>query len=65
MQVRMLHFFCLQIAKQMCASLQLSKENQWELVQRSSNIQLQTAAEKSGVRESPRWPVREMVGLGR
>ena len=33
-------------------------------MQRSCNIQLQTAVEKSGVRESPRRTMREMVRLG-
>ena len=57
-------FLCLQRGKQICASLPLPKESRWDLVQRSCNIQLQTAAEKSGVRESPRWRLREKAGLG-
>ena len=45
-----------------------SKESRWELVRRSCTIQVQTSAEKSDVRKrdaSPRWPMRELAGLGR
>ena len=47
---------------------QFSKESRREMVQRSCNIQLQTSVEKSDARKSdvsPRWPMSEMVRLGR
>jgi len=47
---------------------QLSMERRWETVQWSCNIQLQRSAEKADARNSdttPRWPMREMLRLGR
>ncbi|KAK4806078.1 hypothetical protein QYF61_010287 [Mycteria americana] len=45
-----------------------SKESRRELVQRSCTIQLQPSVDNSDVRKSDaslRWPMGEMVGLGR
>ena len=47
---------------------QLSMERRWEMVQWSCNIQLQRSVEKSDAKSSdtsPRWPMRETIGLGR
>lgn len=47
---------------------QVSKESRGELVQRSCNIQLQTAVEEFDVRTkdaSTTWLMREIMGLGR
>jgi len=45
---------------------QLNEEQRWEWVQRSCNNNLQNTVEKSGVRKSdasPRWLMREVVGM--
>jgi len=47
---------------------QLSVERRWEMVQWSCNIQLQRRVKESDAKSSdtsPRWPMREMLRLGR
>ena len=66
----MLYFSCLTNRKKTSVPVcsQFSKESRREMVQRSCNIQLQTSVEKSDARKSdvsPRWPMSEMVRLGR
>ena len=66
----MLHFSFLTNRKKSSVPVcsQFSKESRRETVQRSCNIQLQTSVEKCDARKSdvsPRWPMSEMVRLGR